>query len=103
MTYKEFKAMIDLQILHHNKIHQAYKLKIDLIDAFDNQEKLVDLLWEQILSEKGVNWLRWYLYEKDGISGKPKSNMTANDENGKEICKNVKGLYDFLRIDYYII
>ena len=95
MTYKEFKAMIDLQILHHNKIHQAYKLKIDLIDAFDNQEKLVDLLWEQILSEKGVDWLRWYLYEKDGISGKPKKDMTADDD-GQVICKDLKGTYNYL-------
>ena len=100
MEYKLFKQIIDLQIAHSQKIDKLYKLNIDLLEAFDEQEKVIDLLWKQVLTADGDEWLGWYLYEKDGISGKPKKDFKAHDGD-VEICKDVKGLYDYLSKQKY--
>jgi hypothetical protein len=95
MTYALFKQIIDWQIAHHKKIDDAYKLNINLIEAFDEQEKVIDALWKQVLTANGDEWLSWYLYEKYGISGKPNKDLKAHDGD-VEICKDVKGLYEYL-------
>jgi len=51
------------------------------------------------LTEEGYDWLGWYLYEKDGISGKPRKDFQAWDHEEKEICKDLKGLWKYLK-DY---
>lgn len=95
MKYKTFKKIIELQIAHHNKIEAAYKLNIDLLEAFIEHETVISMLWDEILTDFGVDWLNWYLYEKNGISGYLKKKFTAHD--GKvEICKNLKGLHEYL-------
>ena len=100
MEYKLFKQIINLQIAHSQKIDNLYKLKIDLLEAFDEQEKVIDLLWKQVLTADGDEWLGWYLYEKDGISGKPRKDFKAHDGD-VEICKDVKGLYEYLSKNKY--
>ena len=100
MTYEEFNKIIDLQIVHSQKMDKLYKLNIDLIEAFDEQEKVIDLLWKQVLTADGDDWLSWYLYEKDGISGNPRKDLDAHDGD-VEICKDVKGLYDYLSKNKY--
>ena len=103
MNYKDFKQIIDWQITHHNKIYSAYKLKIDLLEAFEDNERVIDALWKQILDENGMQWLSWYLYEKDGISGNPKKDFNGKDADGKEICKDLKGLHDYLVKEKYFM
>ena len=101
MTYKAFKAIIDLQVAHHKKIQALCRLKVDLIETFSEQEKAVELLWEAILTEYGYDWLCWYLYEKDGISGKPRAELSAWDDEKNEICKDLKGLWEYLTKEKY--
>ena len=100
MIYAEFKKIIDLQIKHSLKTDKLYKLGIDLFETFEEQEEVIDLLWKQVLTENGADWLSWYLYEKNGISGKPKKEMTAYDAK-VEICKDLKGLYNYLSKNKY--
>ena len=101
MKYKKFKEIVDYQISHNNKMDEIYKCKIDLLDVMNDIQRAVECLWEEVLTEDGDEWLNWYLYEKDGISGKPREDLTANDKNGKEICKDVKGLYEYLSKQKY--
>jgi hypothetical protein len=103
MKYEKFKAIIDYQIGHNNKMDEIYKCKIDLLDVMNDIQRAVEVLWEELLTEDGNEWLNWYLYEKDGISGKPQKDFTANDSDGKEICKDLKGLYEFLVKEKYFI
>lgn len=100
MIFKEFKRAVDLMTSHHIKISKAYDLNIDLIDFCNGQDVLIDILWSRILTEEGLDWFNWFLYEKDGISGKPKKDMKANDGD-KEICKDLKGLHDYLTTQKY--
>jgi alpha-amylase/alpha-mannosidase (GH57 family) len=101
MKYKDFKELVDLMVKHGEKIDAAYKLKIDLIDFCDDQNKLIDTLWGHILTVEGLDWFSWFMYEKDYISGKIKKHLTAKDESGKEICKDLKGLHEYLVTQMY--
>ena len=96
MTYTKFKAIIQAMIRHNDVIRRAYDLKIDLLDAFEDHEKAIVLLWDEILTVEGADWLWWYLYEKDGISGEPRKELKAWDEEKKEICKDIRGLWKYL-------
>ena len=100
MTYAQFKQIIDWQIAHSQKMDKLYKLNINLIEAFDEQEKVIDALWKKVLTTNGDDWVSWYLYEKNGISGKPKKDFKAHDGD-VEICKDIKGLYDYLNKNKY--
>jgi hypothetical protein len=102
MTFKEFKTATDYMIEHHNKVTAAYKLNIDLIEFSDTQEKLLSMLWDQILTDKGKDWLDWFMYEKDYIEdGKGRKEMEAWDDDGHEICKDLKGLHTYLTTQKY--
>ena len=101
MTYEKFKEVVELQIAHHKKIQALYKLKVDLIEAFDEQNKANQLLWQEVLTEFGYDWLSWYLYEKDGISGNPRAELSAWDEEKNEICKDIKSLWKYLTKEKY--
>lgn len=100
MTFKEFKTATDYMLEHHKKVISAYKLNIDLIEFSDTQEKLLSMLWRQILTDNGKEWLDWFMYEKDYIEdGKGRKELNAWDDDGKEICKTLKGLHEYLVIN----
>lgn len=103
MTYEKFKEIINLQIAHHNRILALSKLKVDLIEIFGDQSKLNELLWQEVLTEHGYDWLCWYLYEKDGISGKPRKDLKAWDKEKREICKDLKSLWTYLVKEEYFV
>ena len=103
MTYEKFKEVIELQIAHHKKIQALYRLKVDLIEAFDEQGKANQLLWQEVLTEFGYDWLSWYLYEKDGISGNPRGHLKAWDKEKKEICKSIRSLWEYLIKEEYFV
>lgn len=99
-TYAEFKKIIDLQIAHSKRLDKLHDLGIDFVELFSQTDTIIDLLWSQILTEHGEDWLDWYLYEKDGISGKPKKHMTATND-GQVICKDLRGTYNYLMENKY--
>jgi len=100
MDFKDFKECIDNLVIMSNKNREAYKIGIDILDYHDPYDKAINILFEQILTEEGMDWLGWYLYEKDGISGNPRKDMKAWD-NSKEICKNLKDLHSYLTRNNY--
>jgi len=87
MNYEKFKQIIDLQIAHNNRVDELYKLKIDIVEFFDEITRVTDLLWTEVLTDNGDYHLCYYLYEMNGINGTPDLN---------EEYKNVKELYDYL-------
>jgi hypothetical protein len=63
----------------------------------------VSLLWEQVLTKEGIDWLDWFLYEKDYISGNLRKDLKAWDSDKKEICKDLKSLYKYLIKEKYFL
>jgi hypothetical protein len=100
MDFKDFNKCIDLMITIHNNCRTAYSLGIDMIEHNEKFDSVLDILWDEILTPEGNEWLSWYLYEKDGISGKPRKDLTAFDGK-KEICKNLKDLHTYLEKNLY--
>lgn len=96
MTFKKFKALTDLMVDQNRKVSAAYKLNIDLLEFNNSQEVLISNLWSYILTDHGKDWFDWFMYEKDYIhNGKENKDLTAFDGT-VEICKNLKGLYNYL-------
>jgi hypothetical protein len=96
MTYERFEEIISLMVKHYERINKAYEAKIDLLEFDDEIQKAILLLWESVLTSNGVDWLSWFLYEKDYIHGNLREDLKAWDENKEEICKDLPGLYEYL-------
>jgi hypothetical protein len=96
MEYKDFEKVIGLMVNHSSKLNKLYsEFKIDLIDSFDEHNTLVEMLWDEVLTEEGSEWLGWFLYDKNGISGKPRKDINGYD-GSKKICRNLKELHGYL-------
>jgi hypothetical protein len=103
MTYLEFEQIINKMMGNHKMIDNAYKLKIDLIEAFEDNDYVVDLLWKQVLTEPGYDWLSWFLYEKNYIEGEGgREDLLAWDEDKIPICYDLPSLYQYLLTNNYI-
>jgi predicted protein tyrosine phosphatase len=63
----------------------------------------VSLLWKQVLTKEGIDWLDWFLYEKDYISGNLRKDLKAWGSDKKEICKDLKSLYKYLIKEKYFL
>jgi len=79
MNYEKFKQIIDLQISHNNRVDEMYKLKIDIVEFFDEITRVTDMLWEELLTDNGDYHLCYYLYEMNGINGTPDLNEEYKD------------------------
>lgn len=101
MEYKNFKSVISIMIEKHKKTSNAYDLGIDLYEYQEKDHRINRILIREILTDYGIDWFEWYLYEKDGITGKPKADMKAWDKDKKEICYDVKSLYNYLKENKY--
>jgi len=95
MEYSKFKAFVDCLYDMSGRNREAYKIGLDLIDYTEPYDKAVTILLEEILTPEGNDWLSWFLYEKGGIDGNIRKDMKAWDGK-KEICKNLKGLHQYL-------
>lgn len=95
MEYSKFKAFVDCLSDMTKRNRDAYKIGLDLIDYTEPYDKAVTILLEEILTPEGNDWLSWFLYEKGGIDDKIRKDMKAWDGK-KEICKNLKGLHEYL-------
>ena len=103
MTYEKFEEIISHMVNHCSRTHKAYELKLDLLEFDDDIQMAVSLLWEQVLTKEGIDWLDWFLYEKDYISGNLRKDLKAWDSDKKEICKDLKSLYKYLIKEKYFL
>ncbi len=101
MEYEKLEKYINLLSEQDKKVKKAYSAGVDILDFTDQYHTLFRMLWEEILTPEGLDWLEWFLWEKDAISGEPRKDMNAWDENKNPICEDLKGLYEYLRVNNY--
>lgn len=101
MELEKFKKIINLQAEQYQKQQKLYKLGIDLIEINDPLELVISELWAELLTNEGYNWLSWFLYEYYWISGDPKLEIKAWDEEGTEIIKTTEELHEYLTVNSY--
>ena len=101
MEYEKLEKYISILSDEHKKMNQAYKLGIDLLDFVDQYHVLFKMLWEEILTPEGLDWLEWFIWEKGGIENSIREDLGAWDENGNPICQDLRGLYEYLTANNY--
>ena len=101
MEYEQFEKIINLQSEHSKRLSELYNLRVDVLELCDELQTAITLLWEEIHTVEGADWLSWFLYEKNYIGGELRQDLTAWDSDKKEICKDLKGLYDYLKESNY--
>jgi hypothetical protein len=101
MTFDNFKKIVDSMIESSKKIDKTYSAGIDVLEFVEPYNSTIRLLWSVILTEQGLDWFEWFMYEKnyvhDGV-GDPEMQAfyQHNDEEEVEIAKDLQGLYDYL-------
>ena len=101
MDYSVFEKCISVMIECNKKNRSAYSLGIDLAEYSENYNKLIDLMWSQVLTDEGLDWINWFLYEKGGINGNLREDINAWDEDKVPICYDLNSLYDYLKKSEY--
>jgi len=92
MDLKTFTTLIEGIQSQNNKSHELYKYGVDLL-AYDEDyyRDVVRPLMLEAFGREGVDWICWYVHEKDG-----REDMKAYDKDGNEICHNIESLYNVI-------
>jgi hypothetical protein len=91
----KFREIIKILMEHSKKIDALCQLDINLVNYDDDLQKIIHMLFLEIYSAIGVEWIDWYLYEK--FNGT--TILVAFDSNGKEICQDIDGLFEIIQAE----
>lgn len=94
MRKEMFMKICERMKQNHDNLDALHKLNVDLYDFMDDSAWISQHLWATVLTKEGEDWFSWFMYEKSYLYNMDKD-MKAHD-NGKEICKNLEGLYEYL-------
>jgi phosphoglycerol transferase MdoB-like AlkP superfamily enzyme len=90
MTLDTFTTLIGGIRAQINKTQELYMLGVDLLSFNDDYYKnVVYPLMLEAFGKEGVDWIDWYIYEKNG-----REDLKAWDKYGNEICHNIESLYN---------
>jgi len=90
MDLKTFTTLIEGIKSQIIKTQELYMLGVDLLSFNDNYYgEVVHPLMLEAFGKEGVDWIDWYIYEKNG-----REDMKAFDKEGNEICHNIESLYN---------
>jgi hypothetical protein len=101
MKFSKFKEYVDLLSKLNQEGHQIYKLGANLMEREESYQTLLSILWKNILTDDGIRWLEWFLYDKGAINGSIRDDIKAWDAEKNEICKDLKGLHKYLKKSGY--
>jgi hypothetical protein len=96
MTLETFTKLLDNYTEAYSKSMAVSQLGINLDEYSEIFQKNTELLLGEVFTEEGVEWIFWFLYEKDYVEGNLKDDMKAWDEHDQEICQDVPRLYRYL-------
>lgn len=90
MKLEVFKEIIETIKAQSEKSHELYKLGVDLIEFTEPYDKIWSLLLKAYYGSDGEDWISWFLFDRDSLSGDPNQ---AWDENGNPICYDIPSLW----------
>jgi hypothetical protein len=102
MTLETFTKLLDNYTEAYSKSMAVSQLGINLDEYSEIFQKNTELLLNEVFTEEGIEWIFWFLYEKDYIEGALKEDMKAWDEHDQEICQDAPRLYRFLVQSEYV-
>ena len=102
MTLEKFTELLDNYTEAYSKSVEVSLLGIYIDEYTDIFQKNTELLLNEVFTEEGIDWIFWFLYEKDYIEGNLREDMKAWDEHDQEICQDVPRLYRYLVQSEYV-
>jgi hypothetical protein len=94
MKLEVFNKIIESIQNQEKRSHEAYRLGIDLINYDVDYTLTIDLLFKAYYGEEGADWISWFLYERDSLTGGEPN--AAWDANGDPICFDVPSLWKYV-------
>jgi hypothetical protein len=96
MTLDVFTKMIDGINERDAKIHELYKLGVDLINLDEEYHRdVTQPLFLEAFGEKGWDWISWFIYERPSF--RKDRDHHATDENGNPICYDIPSLFEYIK------
>lgn len=96
MTKEEFKDIINLYKKYESYVTEYSNFGICLYEGrypiAEVSMQITDLLWKEVYSEEGRDWINWFMYENDFGD----SELEAFDSDGNLICQDADSLYDYI-------
>jgi hypothetical protein len=97
MTKQSFeKIILNLQTAH-NRSREMYKLGVDLMHYEENYEKVVDELFRAAFNPDQLEWVDWFLYEREGFDGKINKAWKKVGRKKVEICYDIDSLWETIQ------
>jgi hypothetical protein len=94
MTKHSFeKIILNLQVAR-KRSHELYKLGVDLMQYDENYEHAIDELFKASFNPDQLGWIDWYLYEREGLSGKKNKAYKKVGRKKVEICHTIDSLWE---------
>lgn len=93
MTLPELTHLLNLIDSDNKKIRAAYRLGIDLTEFTESAQEVTEVLLKHVFNEEQYECLTWWMHDKD--FGR-RSDLQMWDKDGKEICRTIEELHEFL-------
>ena len=88
MKLEVFKHILNTLKSQEEKIDNAYKAGIDLINMVDEYCNVINTLFGVYYGKEGKEWIEWYLYERNEDDP-----LSATDKDGNAICYDDESLW----------
>lgn len=93
MTLEELTHLLNLMDADNERTREAYKLGIDLTEFRESAQEVIELLLKHVFDEHQYETISWWMYEK--YFGR-REDLQMWDKDGKEVCRTVEELHQFL-------
>ena len=90
MKFEVFERIVTQIQNQQERSFAINKLGIDLITYDEEYSEVIHLLLSAYYGEVGRDWIDWYLYERDSLSGEINQ---AWDQDNNPICYDIPSLW----------
>lgn len=90
MKLEVFEKIVTLIKEQSERSFKLAEMGVDLINYEDSYAAAITLLLRAYYGTEGEDWISWYLYEKESLSGEI---LQAWDKEGNEICYDIPSLW----------
>jgi hypothetical protein len=90
MKLEVFEKIVTLIKEQSERSFKLAEMGVDLINYEDSYAAAITLLLRVYYGKEGEDWISWYIYEREGLSGEI---LKAWDKDGNEICYDIPSLW----------
>ena len=90
MKLEVFEKIVTLIKEQSERSFKLAEMGVDLINYEDAYANAITLLLRAYYGADGEDWISWYLYERESLSGEI---LQAWDKEGNEICYDIPSLW----------